>query len=146
MKWEEGWAAYCAKIDRMQASTFDGVEHVAIASPRPPALAQWYVDHLAFKLIYEYSGNYFIKAPNGAVLEIIPSNGDRVASKMYDPGLRHVAITVKDFDAAYSSLLSGNVQFLGEPYSTPQGHRLVFFSDCEGNILHLIQRANPLPE
>jgi glyoxylase I family protein len=130
----------------MEASMFDGVEHVAIASPAAPALVQRYVDHLAFRRIYEYSGNYFIKAPNGAVLEIIPANGDRLESKMYDPELRHIAITVKDFDAAYSSLRSGNVRFLGEPYATPQGHRLVFFSDCEGNILHLIQRAHPLPE
>jgi glyoxylase I family protein len=130
----------------MYASTFDGVEHVAIASPSPPALAQWYVDHLAFRIIYEDSGNYFIKAPNGAVLEIIGAQGDRIESKMFDHGLRHVAITVKDFDAAYSSLLSSNVRFLGEPYATPQGNRLVFFSDCEGNILHLIQRAHSLPE
>ena len=125
---------------------FDGVEHVAIASPSPPALAQWYVDHLSFRIIYEYSGNYFIKAPNGAVLEIIPAQGDRAQSKMFDPGLRHVAISVKDFDAAYGSLRSTGVNFEGEPYSTPQGHRLAFFRDCEGNILHLIQRAHPLPE
>jgi len=125
---------------------FDGVEHVAIASPSPPSLAQWYVDHLGFRQIYEYSGNYFIKAPNGAILEIIPAQGDRSEPQMYDPGLRHVAISVSDFDAAYGSLLSSGVGFLGEPYSTPQGHRLVFFKDCEGNILHLIQRARPLPE
>jgi len=132
-----------AKLD---GGAFGGVEHVAMASPNPLALAQWYVDHLAFRIIHEYSGNYFIKAPNGAVLEIIPAQGDRIESKMFDPGLRHIAISVKDFDAAYSSLLSSNVRFLGEPYSMPQGHRLVFFSDSEGNILHLIQRAHPLPE
>jgi len=125
---------------------FDGVEHVAIASPAPPMLAQWYVDHLAFRIIYEYSGNYFIKAPNGAVLEIIAAEGDPKHSQMFDPGLRHIAIAVKDFDAAYASLLSSDVRFLGEPYATPQGHRLVFFSDSEGNILHLIQRGHPLPE
>jgi len=79
----------------MQASTFDGVEHVAITTPRPRALD--------------------------------------------DPGLRHVAMTVKDFEAAYSC-----AQFLGELDSRRQGHR-VFFSDCEGNILHLIQGAHPLP-
>jgi glyoxylase I family protein len=134
---------FASKLD---GGAFDGVEHVAIASPSPPTLAQWYVDHLAFRIIYESNGYYFIKAPNGAVLEIIPAQGDRIEAKMFDPGLRHVAISVKDFDAAYASLLSSNVRFLGEPYSMPSGHRLVFFSDCEGNILHLIQRAHPLPE
>ena len=125
---------------------FDGVEHVAIASPSPATLAKWYVDHLAFRKIYEYDGNHFVKALNGAVLEIISAKGDRADQKMYDPGLRHMAISVKDVDAAYASLQSRGVKFLGEPYATPTGHRVVFFTDCEGNILHLIQRAHPLPE
>jgi glyoxylase I family protein len=125
---------------------FDGVEHVAIASPSPAALAQWYVAHLAFRKIYEYDGNHFVKASNGAILEIIPAQGDRAQQKMYDPGLRHMAISVKDLDAAYTSLQGRGVNFLGEPYSTATGSRIVFFTDCEGNILHLIQRAHPLPE
>ncbi len=125
---------------------FDGVEHVAIASPSPAVLAQWYVDHLAFRQIYEYDGNHFVKASNGTVLEIIRAQGDRADQKMYDPGLRHMAISVKDLDAAYASLQGRGVTFLGEPYAAPTGQRLVFFTDCEGNILHLIQRAHPLPE
>jgi len=48
-----------AKLD---GGAFGGVEHIAVASPNPLGLAQWYVDHLAFRIIYEYSGNYFIKA------------------------------------------------------------------------------------
>jgi len=125
---------------------FDGVEHLAIASPRPATLAQWYVDTLAFRHITEYDGNYFIKASNGAVVEIIPARGGRSAQQMYDPGLRHMAISVTDLDAAYSSLRNRGVSFLGEPYATPQGNRVVFFTDCEGNIVHLIQRIKPLPE
>jgi hypothetical protein len=27
---------------------FVGLEHAAIASPNPPALARWYVDHLGY--------------------------------------------------------------------------------------------------
>jgi len=26
-----------------------------------------------------------------------------------------------------------------------QGNRLVFFTDCDGNFVHLIQREKPLP-
>ena len=33
---------------------------------------------------------------------------------------------------------------LTEPFAN-QGNRLVFFSDADGNILHLIQRERPLP-
>lgn len=125
---------------------FVGVEHVAIASPDPPTLAQWYVDHLAFRTVAIDGPTHFVKAPNGAILEIIAAQGERNGQRMYDPGLRHMAIAVSDFDGALASLRGGGVNFLGEPYASPQGNRLVFFTDCEGNILHLIQRVHPLPE
>jgi hypothetical protein len=35
------------------------------------------------------------------------------------------------------------VTFLDSPYET-QGNRLVFFTDPDGNVLHLIQRGKPL--
>ncbi len=78
---------------------FTGLEHTAIASPDPRRLAQWYVDHLQFVINFEYEGNYFVKAPNGAMLEIIPAIGERVPQNLKDPGLRHLAVMVEDFDA-----------------------------------------------
>jgi glyoxylase I family protein len=123
---------------------FKGLEHTAIASPNPGKLAQWYVDHLEFRINYEYAGNYFVRAANGSMLEIIPSEGDRVPPKMKDPGIRHLAIDVEDFDAGHELLKSKGVKFLGEPFNN-QGNRLVFFEDGDGNIVHLIQRPAPLP-
>lgn len=123
---------------------FQGLEHTAIASPHPAQLAQWYVDHLGFRINFEYAGNYFVKAPNGSLLEIIPSEGERAPQKLKDPGIRHLAIAVDDFDMAYQQLKNKNVTFLAEPFET-QGNRLVFFADADGNFVHLIQRARPLP-
>lgn len=123
---------------------FVGLEHTAIASPSPVKLANWYVDHLGFRINFEYDGNYFVRAANGAMLEIIPSEGDRGSNKMRDPGIRHLAIEVTDFDAAHAALKSQGVSFAGEPYVN-SGNRLVFFSDCDGNLVHLIQREKPLP-
>lgn len=123
---------------------FLGLEHTAIASPSPRTLAEWYVNHLGFRINYEYDGNYFVRAANGGMLEIIPSEGERGSNKMRDPGVRHLAIEVKDFDGAYQQLRSQNVHFVGEPYIN-QGNRLVFFTDCDGNLVHLIQRERPLP-
>jgi glyoxylase I family protein len=123
---------------------FQGLEHTAIASPDPQALAQWYVDHLEFHINFSYNGNYFVKALNGSMIEIIPSKGDFIAPQLTDPGIRHLAVLVDDFDRAHDLLRTKNVTFLTEPYET-QGNRLVFFSDRDGNILHLIQRRNPLP-
>lgn len=123
---------------------FRGLEHTAIASPNPSRLAEWYVLHLGFRINFEYDGNYFVKAADGSMLEIIPSEGERAPQKLKDPGIRHLAVSVDDFDAAQAELKQGGVSFLGEPF-TNQGNRLVFFSDCDGNILHLIERERPLP-
>ena len=123
---------------------FEGLEHTAIASPDPRRLAQWYVDHLGFRINFEHDGGYFVRAVNGTLLEIIPAEGPRADSKMRDPGLRHLAICVTDFDRAHAALREKGVNFVGDPY-TNLGNRLVFFTDCDGNLVHLIQRERPLP-
>jgi glyoxylase I family protein len=123
---------------------FVGLEHTAIASPSPAKLAQWYVDHLGFRINFEYDGNYFVRAQNGSMLEIIPSEGARAEQKMRDEGIRHLAIEVTDFDAAHAALQARGVNFTGQPYLN-QGNRLVFFTDCDGNFVHLIKREKPLP-
>jgi glyoxylase I family protein len=123
---------------------FVGLEHTAIASPDPAKLARWYVDHLDFRINFEYDGNYFVRAANGAMLEIIPSEGPRGEQKMRDPGIRHLAIEVTDFDSAHAALKAKGVTFTGEPYVN-SGNRLVFFTDCDGNLVHLIRREKPLP-
>lgn len=123
---------------------YKGLEHTAIASPDPRRLAQWYVDHLGFHINFEYAGNFFVKAPNGTMLEIIPSEGERTPQDMKSPGIRHLAIAVDSFDAAHQDLQAKSVRFLTEPYTT-QGNRLVFFADADGNIVHLIEREKPLP-
>ncbi|MCC6291749.1 MAG: VOC family protein [Bryobacterales bacterium] len=123
---------------------FKGLEHTAIASPNPEKLANWYRDILGFRINFVYDGNYFVRAANGSMLEIIPSEGERGSNKMKDPGIRHLAIDVEDFDAGMRELKALGVLFLTEAFEN-QGNRLVFFADCDGNILHLISRPQPLP-
>lgn len=122
---------------------FQGLEHTAIASPNPEQLANWYVRHLGFHINFSYDGNFFVKAPNGTILEIIPSDGDRAEQGMKSPGIRHLAIAVDDFDAASAELAASGVT-LQKPFEV-KGNRLVFFTDCDGNLIHLIHRQKPLP-
>lgn len=123
---------------------FRGIEHFAIASPNPKRLADWYAAYLDFEITYEYAGNYFVQAQNGALVEIVPAEGERSDVGTRTPGMRHIAIAVDDFDAAYAQLKSQGVKFEGEPY-TNEGNRLVFFKDPDGNLIHLIRREKPLP-
>jgi glyoxylase I family protein len=124
-----------------------GIEHTAIASPDPHRLADWYVEHLEFAINYRSpnSQTVFVKAADGTMLEIIESSAAlRPPLDMKAPGLRHLAITVTDFDAVYQRLKSSGVQFLAEP-AKQGGNSLAFFTDPDGNILHLLHREKPLP-
>lgn len=121
-----------------------GIEHAAIASPDPQKLARWYVDTLNFTINYNSGRTVFVKAPDGSMLEIISSEGARGPQTMKDPGIRHLALAVDDFQSEYGRLKAAGVEFQGEPV-TNKGATVVFFSDPDGNYLHLIQRETPLP-
>jgi len=125
---------------------FQGLEHAAIASPNPEKLALWYVEHLGYTInsFSPASKTTFIRAPNGSMFEIISSEGERAQQAMRSPGLRHLAITVDNFQEDYEWLKAKGVKFLTEP-EIKNGNSLVFFEDADGNILHLIQREKPLP-
>ncbi len=123
---------------------FRGLEHTAIASPDPKRLAEWYVQKLDFRINHTYMGNYFVRAADGSMLEIIPSEGERAPQKMRDPGIRHIAVTVDNFDVAAQELRKRGVEIVNEPVVMGT-NRLLFFHDGDGNLLHLIQRATPLP-
>jgi glyoxylase I family protein len=124
-----------------------GIEHVAIASPDPLRLALWYVEHLDFAVNYQpaHSKTVFIKAADGSMIEIIESAPETVpAAGMNAAGLRHLALTVADFPGVYSRLKEKGVRFLTDA-QTINGNSLAFFTDPDGNILHLLHRETPLP-
>jgi glyoxylase I family protein len=124
-----------------------GIEHVAIASPDPLRLALWYVEHLDFVVNYQAASSktVFIKAADGSMIEIIESAPDTVPSSGMNPaGLRHLALTVADFPGVYARLKEKRVHFLTDA-QTVSGNSLAFFTDPDGNILHLLHRETPLP-
>lgn len=121
-----------------------GIEHVAIAAHDVQALAKWYVSTLGFEINYNSGRTVIVKAPNGSMIEIMSGEGDRAAQTMKQPGLRHIALAVDDFEADYERLRAAGVQTIGEP-SDAKGVKTVFFIDPEGNYLHLIQRQTPPP-
>jgi glyoxylase I family protein len=123
-----------------------GIEHVAIASPDPERLAQWYVEMLGFAVNYrsQTSRTMFVKAPDGSMIEIVEAKGASAgAMEMSSPGLRHLALTVPDFELACRQLKERGIQFLAEPVKGRNS--IVFFADPDGNLLHLLHRETPLP-
>jgi glyoxylase I family protein len=123
-----------------------GIEHTAIASADPERLAQWYVDCLGFSINYKSANSrtHFVKAPDGSMIEIIEAKGAAAAPAMRDPGIRHMALLVSDFPAACERLRGMGIQFLAGPEKV-NGNSTAFFTDCDGNILHLLHREKPMP-
>ncbi len=124
---------------------FSGIEHLAIASKDPKALAKWYCDALGFKIVYESrdSPTTFVKLGDDMIEIIEAAKVDRAPAGEKDPGLRHIAISTTDMHQAYERLKSKKVSFKSEP-SEKKGVWTVFFEDPESNLVHLIQRAKPL--
>ena len=124
-----------------------GIEHVAIASPDPLRLALWYVEHLDFVINYRsaHGKTVFIKAADGSMIEIIESAPGTVPAAGLNPaGLCHLALTVADFPGVYAHLLDKGVRFLTDAQTT-NGNSLAFFTDPDGNVLHLLHRETSLP-
>jgi len=123
---------------------FKGIEHTAIATPDPERLAQWYVEHLGFRINYRYGPFVFVKAPDGSMIEFIPSEGEVATQTMRSPGIRHLAIAVDDFDAALEALQEKGVTWVGEPRRSEEGNRLAFFEDGDGNYVHIVHRPDAI--
>ena len=83
-----------------------------------------------------------MKAPDGTMLEIIPGEGKRPDNEFRTLGIRHLAISVDDFDAALGDLTSKNIEI--ENLVNAGGNRLAFFRDVEGNICHIIHREQAI--
>lgn len=124
-------------------SFIKGIEHVAIATPNPQQLAEWYIRRLNFALLLDTGATLYIKSPNSVVLEFVQADHVPQQPKIRDAGLRHIAFAVDNLESAHNELTANGVEFEGSPISLP-GMHLFFFRDLEGNCLHLVQRTTPL--
>lgn len=124
-----------------------GIEHIGIAARDTTALADWYCETLGFRIVSRSDDtppSYFVAAPNGTMLEIISANqAPQAEHDPRDPGIRHIAIAVDDFEGTVAELKGKGVTFTGEVIDLPGGGNVVFFTDAEGNLLHLVHRPEP---
>jgi catechol 2,3-dioxygenase-like lactoylglutathione lyase family enzyme len=124
-----------------------GVDHVAIAAKDSKALARWYCEVLNLRILFDNGKEqptYLVGGDMGGVVEIMPDNGAAPAvHQPLDPGIRHIAFRVKDFEAAYSAL-EGNVLGLMPPAPAAGGGQVAFFHDPEGNLIQIVSRDREL--
>ena len=122
-----------------------GIEHVGIFSKDTAALKDWYIKMFGWKVVYDNGkGTYFLKADDGSMIEFVQSEIDGGSHDMKATGIRHIAISVDDFDEMVAKLTEAGVKVLTEASVSAKGIGTMFFEDPDGNVLHLINRPAPL--
>ena len=129
---------------------FIAVDHPAIACRDTRRQTDWYCRRLGMRVVAQNDADppttlvgYDTDLKHGAVIELMPARdeGPRPASvARFAPGLRHLALRVNDFDAAFAALRQNGVEFLSEPGVATGGGRIVSFRDPEGNELQIVER------
>ena len=119
------------------------VEHIAIPAANPVELRNWYERVLGAKLIFNNGetppaclislGNVWLEIY--AAEAPLPNRGNNKLA-----GFRHLALRVDSLDAAKAELDKRGVTFTEEVKPAGGGGRVLFFSDPEGNLLHLVER------
>jgi catechol-2,3-dioxygenase len=108
-------------------SFIKGIEHIAIASPDPHQLAEWYIQRLNFSPLLDTGSTVYIRAGNSVVLEFVSAETTPPKPQIRDAGIRHIAFSV-DLELARARLKAAGVDFEPEPVILP-GARLHFFRD-----------------
>ncbi len=128
-----------------------GIDHPAISCHDVNQQAEWYCRHLGMKRIASNG-----KTPpsfligydgGGAMIELMPARNpgpEPARSPRFQPGLRHLALRVSDFEEAYRRLKNLGAEFLFEPVEAVGGGKTVSFRDPEGNELQIVQRNEKL--
>lgn len=120
-----------------------GIEHIAICAKDTKALAHWYVDVFGWKIVDDNGkGNYFLKAADGSMVEVMQSNGEDFTSSLFEGGIRHIALSIGaySFDTMVAKLKGVGVEVVTDVTVAESGVKTFFFKDIEGNIFHLIYR------
>ena len=124
---------------------FKGIEHIGIYSNDTTALKNWYIEMFGFEQVYDNGkGTFFLKAPDGSMMEFVSaqSDGGVIGDKV--SGIRHIALSVDNFEECYDMLMNAKVEVVSDAVISPNGLKIFFFRDLDGNVLHLIYRSSPL--
>ncbi len=122
-----------------------GIEHVAIYAKDTKALSDWYKDMFDGEVVYDNGkGTYFIAFSDKSMIEFCSAESENVPTELTTPGIRHIAMSVDEFDALAKKVVDSGAPILKEANVNAKGIGTIFFRDPEGNIVHLISRPEPL--
>ncbi len=128
---------------------FTTIDHPAIACFDVSRQIEWYCRNLGMKVVAQND----LDPPTalvgydqfrGTTIELMPArdpgpNPDEGAR--FQPGLRHLALRVTNFDQAFAQLKERGIKFITEVGPAVGGGRIASFRDPEGNELQIVERT-----
>jgi glyoxylase I family protein len=119
------------------------VEHIAIVAKNPVELKSWYEKVLGAREVFSNGQNppTCLISLGNVWFEIYAADKslpDTANNKL--AGFRHLALRVDSLDAAKAELEKRGVKFNEAERAAAGGGRIIFFEDCEGNLLHFVER------
>jgi glyoxylase I family protein len=125
------------------------LEHLGFAASDPRRLADWYVRCLGGTQVWDNGATppaLFVRLHGGLVLEIYPAAASLPGvGTNSNAGLRHLAFRVDRIEDARARLEALGVSFTEPVKPAGGGGRVLFFTDPEGNLVHLVDRPSDAP-
>ena len=123
-------------------------EHLALPSKNPAAMIDWYSRVLGANVVFNNGQNppTALLRLGGVLVEFYAADAalaETANNKLC--GWRHVALRVPSIAEAKSVLESRGLRFTESPRPAAGGGQVLFFSDPEGNLLHLVERPTDSP-
>jgi len=125
------------------------IEHIGLQHPDPAAAAEWYVEHLGFRVLRSgpppADARFLADGAGATVLEIY--HNPAVPMPDYaamDPLVLHIAVCVDDVAAAHARLLAAGAARATDITRTEAGDEFAIVRDPWGLPLQLMHRAKPL--
>jgi catechol 2,3-dioxygenase-like lactoylglutathione lyase family enzyme len=125
------------------------VEHIGLAARDTDSLKDWYVRLLSARAVFTDGKTppaFLLEMDGGSLIEIYPADSSRPETGNNKlAGWRHLALRVDSIEAARDELARKGVVFEDSIKPAGGGGRVLFFKDCEGNLLHLVERPEDSP-
>ena len=85
-----------------------------------------------------------LRAPDGSMIELLKDEAHPTPpaerNQLCDRGIRHIAFSVADVEAAWQRLRGHGCKVLSQPVTSPDGKARLFFArDPEGNLMEIVQ-------